>query len=420
MFVFQNLFGSIKTDKTGNVLILGAITLPMMLGAAGLGFDTIQWTLTQRQMQRAADSAAIAGAYARLQNSNVAAQSNTSLNRDGMTGLSTAPVIENAPVLGRYAGDTNAVKVILQTEEALPFSSLFMVRPPTIRAEATARALSNGDYCVISLENTSVAGISMQGNSRVDLGCGMATNSNASSAVIASGSSTINATPIAAVGGLTSSSNYANGTKLLPYSIRQNDPFINLPQPQLPTCSAQLSVKPNQTRTISGSSSGQCFRGIDIKGTVDFGPGVYYIDGGAFSAGSQAVLRGQGVTFILTSATAASNPSSIAQASVNGGATMQLTAPTSGTYAGVLFYQDRRAPNQDGNRMNGNSSSAFQGAFYFPSQGLDFTGTSGMSTECVQIAARRVSFNGNSSIANRCPPNSGASAFSGLRVFLVE
>ena len=38
----------------------------------------------------------------------------------------------------------------------------------------------------------------------------------------------------------------------------------------------------------------------------------------------------------------------------------------------------------------------------------------------VQIAARRVTFIGNSTIVNVCPPNSGAGAFSGLRVFLVE
>jgi len=105
---------------------------------------------------------------------------------------------------------------------------------------------------------------------------------------------------------------------------------------------------------------------------------------------------------------------------INGGAELNLSGPTSGTYAGVLFYQDRRASNSDGNRINGNANSSFQGAFYFPSQGLDFNGTSGMQTECVQIAARRVTFIGNSTIVNQCPPNSGAGAFSGLRVFLVE
>src|SRR3546814_4379165 len=55
--------------------------------------------------------------------------------------------------------------------------------------------------------------------------------SRASNAVYAGGSSTVAATPVAAVGGLTSSSNYATGTTLLPYSIPVQDPFAGLPTP---------------------------------------------------------------------------------------------------------------------------------------------------------------------------------------------
>jgi Flp pilus assembly protein TadG len=415
----QKLLGRLKTDASGNALLLGAVSLPMLFGAAGLGLDTVQWTLTQRQMQRAADSAAIAGAFARTQNANVASQANLSLSRDQMVGLQSAPIIENAPTSGAYAGDTNAVKVILETQQRLPFSALFMQAAPTIRVEATATALSNGEFCVLALENSATVGIRMQGSATVELGCGLATNSVASNAVVASGSSTISASPVSAVGGLAPSSNYAPGTELLPNSIRQFDPYAQLPQPEPSDCGNELRVGPNQARTVTNTSAGRCFRGMDLRGTVHFEPGVYYIDSGSFSVGSQATVTGTGVTFVLTSSTADTNPSSIATASINGGATLQLSGPTSGTYAGVLFYQDRRAPNADGNRINGNSSSFFQGAFYFPAQGLEFNGTTGMQTECIQIAARRVTFIGNSTITNQCPANSGARAFSGLRVFLV-
>ncbi len=398
---------------------MGALTLPMLIGAAGLGLDTVQWTLAKRQLQRAADSAAIAGAFTRLQNGNVQTQATGSLTRDGITSADATATIENAPTAGAYAGDTNAVRVILEQPARLNFSSLFMTTTPIIRAEATATGISNGNFCVLALEGTTNAGIRMQGNATVNLGCGMATNSQASDAVIAGGSSLITASPIAAVGGLSPSLNYGPGTELLPNSIRQRDPYSGLPEPQVGSCGGELRVQPGQVRIVNGSL-GRCFRGMSLSGTVTFDPGVYIIDGGSFNVGSQAVVRGTGVTFILTSSTAATNPSSIATVTINGGATMQLSAPTSGTYAGILFYQDRRATNIDGNRINGNSLSAFQGAFYFPSQGLEFNGTTGMRTDCVQIAARRVTFIGNSSIINQCPPNSGAGAFSGLRVFLVE
>lgn len=415
----RKFLGGIKGDEGGNALALGAITLPMVIGAAGLGLDTVQWTLTQRQLQRAADSAAIAGAYARLQNANISASANQSLTRDGLTGFTIAPVIENAPTAGAYSGDGNAVRVVLRRQQALPFSSLFMGTGPTIFADATAKAMSNGNFCVIALESTATTGITMQGNATVNLGCGMATNSQASNAVIGGGSSLITASPLAAVGGITPSNNFAPGTELLPGSIAQADPYSGLPQPNPTNCGAQLRVGSNRTDNVNNPTGTRCFRGIDIQGRAHFDPGIYVVDG-AFSVGAQATVTGTGVTFILTSSTASTNPSSIEQVTINGGATMQLSAPTTGTYAGILFYQDRRAINADGNRINGNSSSFFQGAFYFPSQGMDFNGTTGLRTECVQIAARRVTFIGNSTITNVCPPNSRAGAFSGLRVFLVE
>src|SRR5205809_7498135 len=55
----------ILKDRRGNTLAIAAACMPLVVGAAGLATDTIQWTLWRRQLQRAADSAAIAGVYDR-------------------------------------------------------------------------------------------------------------------------------------------------------------------------------------------------------------------------------------------------------------------------------------------------------------------------------------------------------------------
>jgi hypothetical protein len=162
-----------------------------------------------------------------------------------------------------------------------------------------------------------------------------------------------------------------------------------------------------------------CYRGMDIKGTVTLNEGVYVIDGNSFSVGAQASVTGSNVTIILTSNTAASNPGSVATLDINGGATVRLSAQTSGTYAGILFYQDRRASDSGTNTVNGNSNSFYQGAIYMAGQEVDFNGTAGMSTNCIQLVARRVVFSGNSAINNSCPSGSGASSFIGARVRLV-
>ena len=96
--------------------------------------------------------------------------------------VGTAIAFDQARPIGH-----TAVRVILQTSEVLPFSSFFMSSPPVIRAEATAAAVTNGEYCVISLESTTATGITMQGNASVNMGCGLVTNSKAANAVVAGG-----------------------------------------------------------------------------------------------------------------------------------------------------------------------------------------------------------------------------------------
>lgn len=403
-------------DRKGNVLVIAAASMPLLIGAAGLAVDTANWTYWRRQLQREADSAALAGAFAKAQGKDAIAAARSDLTRTNVLRLTGPANIENGPTSGPYAGSPQAVRVSIATSQRLPFSGSFLSTVPVISASATAAVVSNGEFCALALGGGTAAGIKMQGNASLNFGCGLATNSAAGSAVIAGGSSAIAATPVAAVGGLAASTNYTVGTQLLPYSLPQSDPYAALQNPAPSNCQSQLTVGPNSTQTLSAG----CYKGLNLKGTVQLQSGTYYIDGGSFSVGSTAVITGDNVTIVLTSSTAATNPSSIATLDVNGGATIQLTAQASGTYKGILFYQDRRALDSGSNTLNGNASSRLQGAFYFPSQELDFSGTSGMTTDCIQLVALRLTFLGNTNVSNNCPASGGAGAFRGVQVRLVE
>ena len=406
---------SLRLDRRGAIGVIVALLLPIIVGATGLATDTIQMTLIRREMQRQADSGALAGAFARSQSKPVAATVTGDLAKNANRTLTVAPIIENAPTVGAYAGSTNAVRVVLATDVQLPFSRLFMPQTRLLVA-ATAAIISMGDYCALALEKTDAAGINMGGNATVDLSCGMATNSTAANAVTSSGSAIVKATPIAAVGGLQPSSNYVSPTVLVPYSVPQADPFARLPIPLLSgMASLNGSVKSHEIAILSPGR----YAGMDLQGYTTLNPGVYFIDGGSLTIGAQAIVQGDGVTIILSSSKAETFSSSIATMSINGGASVKLAASTSGTYAGVLFYQDRRALDSGSNKVNGNATSRYQGAMYFPSQELHFSGTSGMTTDCIQLVGRRLVFIGNSTIRNVCPAGSGAQAFKGTRVRLV-
>ena len=421
-----SLLRKLWRNESGNAMVVCAATLPLVIGAAAIGVDTIQVSVAKRQLQRTADSAALAGAYALVQEEPVETSVNHDLAFNDDVALSAAPVIENAPTTGDYAGDIRAVRVVLAAERSVPFISFFMGSTMSVTVEATAAIVFQGKYCMVSLEEGNVTGISFSGSTSVNLGCGVVSNATSPNAVTADGSSTVIASPVAAVGGVPSSSSYASGTMLLPFSPPQSDPYSDLPTPTVPSgCNNQQykilpQTPPPAFTPVAGTTNIYCYSGFDIKGPWTIPDGaIIFVNGDELEFGAQANVTGNGVTFILTSSTAATDPSSIATISMHGNAVLDITAPTSGTYEGVLIYQDRRAPFGE-SHINGNSASRFEGGFYFPSRQLTFNGNTGMQTECLQLVARRLVFSGNSSVQNDCPSEGGAEAFDATFVRLVS
>ena len=125
--------------------MMAAAAMPLFIAAAGLATDTVQWTLWKRQIQRQADSAALAGAYAVAQGFSASASATSDINQMSLIALSQTPIIENAPTAGDYAGNGKAVRVILQTSQELPFSKILGITAPVITGEATAAVVSQGD-----------------------------------------------------------------------------------------------------------------------------------------------------------------------------------------------------------------------------------------------------------------------------------
>lgn len=415
-------------DRRGNVLLVGAAAMPILIGAAGLAVDTTQLVLWKRQLQRTADSGAIAGAYALSQGASRGAAVANDIDEhiDYDLQQNEHPVLTGVDVdTGSYAAgsistDTcatraispcfgRAVRVALTTQRTLPFLGIFTREPTIVRADAAAALVDEGEYCVVSLYNGTATGISTNGTASVNLGCGMATNSRGNAAVTAGGSSSITATPIAAVGNIDGVNNNFDGdTTLLPYSSEQSDPFASLPEPPAQTCNNNLNVNPNETTTISQG----CYRSLTIKGNVTLQPGVYYINGGDIDISSQAVVKGTGVTIVMTGPNGAAG-----DLKINGGATIDLTASESGDYKNILFFRDRRASNIE-LKINGNSSSRMRGALYFPSSDISYEGTTGMSIECVQMVGQIVTFRGNANITNSCP-SGGPKPFKNTVVRLI-
>lgn len=413
------------SDRRGNALLIFAGALPLVIGSAGLASDTIQWALWKRQLQRAADSAALAGVYDRIANNgstgNVAAAVTDDLGRHNHTNIA---LLGTYPQLSYPTGAnwTNPVRVRLALQKNLGFSSLFLASPPTIFTDATAATVATGVYCVVSLVDNSATGIRATGNGDINLGCGMITNSTSLTAAIATGSSGVDATPVAAVGDIQDSDNWG-GADLLPFTVKQDDPYEDVNPPTFAPCkgnSNRIRIS-NQNDVIdrTADTGVQCVSDIDVNGTLRLGSATYVIDGGNFSAGAQARISCTECTIILTNSD--SGTPTIGGADINGGAQINMSSPTTGTYDGILFYQDRRAPESTTivNKINGNSNSLLTGAFYFPNQQLQINGTAGLNFTCAQFVSYIIEFSGNGSINNTCTGGYGDNEIMGRHVRLV-
>jgi hypothetical protein len=167
-----------------------------------------------------------------------------------------------------------------------------------------------------------------------------------------------------------------------------NDPFAGLPEPDvtgpcltLPSGSGAYTVSP-----------GRYCGGGNLHGDVTFEPGVYVMDGGTFRANAGANLAGDGVTFFMT------NDSNV---NFNGGAFVDLAAPNSGTYSGVLFFGDKDNANNS-NKFNGTASSHLTGSLYFPSQPVEYLGNFSGENGCLRVIALTIKFTGTADFNADC------------------
>jgi len=439
-----NFLKKLWKDRRGNALAIAAASLPLIIGSAGLASDTIQWTMWKRQLQRAADSGALAGAFGKLATQTVTTgncSASTPISRDltfgdvtNRLGMTPTCTVQAPPSSGTWAADTSAVRVTVSAQRTLAFSSFFTNSAPTITATATAAVVQTGRYCMISLDNKAETGINFTGTPNVNLGCGMKTNAKGTAAIDCGGSSAITASPVAAVGYVPACSNFTSGTIYQSYSPPQSDPYASVPPPSVPNnCNQDLpfngqttSVSVNGDPTGTGASSTVCYTDFTVgSGKTFTGNDLTIIINRKNVNGSSGNLTIQGnvsctrCTFVMTSDSTGS-PFPSGNVTINSTAHITLSSPTAGTYAGLVIYQDRRSSTCGNwcNKINGDGTSSISGAIYMPSQEIQMNGGSGMTTNCLQIVGWQLQFAGTTSVNNSCP--GGPGGFPGFMVRLVE
>src|SRR5439155_6605485 len=204
----------------------------LLIGAAGLAVDGIQWVLQKRDIQAAADSAAIVGVYGLIGDQNMENAVSDSLARTG--GIPANASIQAVQSPAGHESDPFAVTVHLTVPARMTFSAMFMSRVPIIAADATASVVKNGEYCAFALGDTDESGVVLRPNSNVEMECGVATNSSAPKAAVQSDrSSSLKSTSIVALGGI-DDGGAIHDSKVRAHALTQEDPYENTEPPLVP------------------------------------------------------------------------------------------------------------------------------------------------------------------------------------------
>jgi len=120
-----------------------------------------------------------------------------------------------------------------------------------------------------------------------------------------------------------------------------------------------------------------------LVGTLTLPSGLYYLKGGTLSL-QNGTIQGTGVTIFLTGA--------VSSISINGNMVVNLSAPTTGTYDGLVIFQDRNLASPPNHTLNGGSLMNFTGSIYLPGSYVKYAG--GNATVVTALIANTIEFTG--------------------------
>jgi Flp pilus assembly protein TadG len=355
-----------------------------LLGLAALAIDVgMLWT-TRRQMQTAADAAAVAASRAMAEGTSVSTAANAVATLDGFTdGTNGVTVtVNNPPLSGTYAGNSSYVETIVQQAAPTYFLQVLGYNTVNVRARAVGGGI-NIRSCLYALDPSGAGAFSLSGSGSITSGCGIMVDSSSSSALTTTGSGSITASSVGVVG------NYSGGGSgsITPTPItgiaQGGDPLANLVAPAVGSCmQTNYHISGSSGATLS---AGVYCNGISITGssTVTFDAGTYVLLGGGLSVSGSGSLSGTGVIFYNT----CNSTYSYGSINLPGSSTVNFSAPTSGLLAGILFFQDPTVPvGSTASKITGSSSSTFDGAVYFPTTAVAYSGSSSSSGYTILVA----------------------------------
>jgi Flp pilus assembly protein TadG len=414
-------FGAFAKDECGASIVAIALSMPVLIGAMGLAAEISYWRLHHRAMQNAADSAAIAAATNNgptyvAEAQSVAAQYGFA-NGSGQITVTVAnpdtaaactancykvTVSDNVPLflsqIVGYGGSASSSTSSSGSQNG-GFSSSSQ-RSTIITANAVATTIKPYTYCVLALATSGKQGLTSHGAPNADLnGCNTMSNTGADCT-----GHNLNAN-VGDAAGTNSGCGITQNSGVAPIA----DPFSNLASSIPPdTCNNKYPQEPTKTKSPALPLSNQLFGTYgfgttkvlcgdqQLIGNTTINNTVLVIENGQLDTNGYT-LQGTGLTVIFSGS---NNPNY--EHIPTGGGTLDITAPTDGTWSGVAIYQDPSLTKNVDISAAGNSPTwDISGLVYLPHSSVTLSGAVNKSSQglrCFELVMDNLTINGTGDI----------------------
>lgn len=391
----------LRRSRQGAVAIMMGFMLVVMIGISALGVEMGFAYYKQRQMQSAADAAALGAGIAigKGYPADVALQARALTAAVGyVDGADDVTVTVNRPpATGAHAADPNAVEVLVSQPQTLSLVTLFRSGLFTIRVRAVSIQTNTGSFCVLGLDTAASGAVRIKNNGVVSsIDCGVGVNSSSNTALILNNNARIDG-PVSVVGNWSLANGAALTYETPPYP-RHNasalqDPYQTV---ALPGALGPLQFQPPCPLTICPTlQPGHYLLGLNYSGkTLNLNQGVYYIDTKLQLSNNVTVNATGGVTIVINGNYAMN---------IGNNVTFNITAPANGPTAGLAFASIRTATSTVTQKFANNVILNLNGAIYFPNQIVQFDNNATITSgACGQVIARVVELQNNANLKNQC------------------
>ena len=419
----------ILREESGQTLILTALCMTAMIGFMALALDVGTLFRARRNMQIAADAAAMAGTTEFFYNgaSAVRTKAYAAAKANGVDNTVAGNVVSVTlpPVSIGGTSCATCVQVVVSTPNPTVFMGQFLgTSIVNVAATAVGGAPSASSVCMFVMSPSADDALWIHGAGSINAsGCSVYVNSSQPDALCVTGSAGKSDLANIDVHGQQGSSGNCKGDPGVPVSQSvsvMTDPWENLPDPSL-SCNSGNTTNLT-TGTLTGTVAGPGYEGVACysagscttkKGVTTCTPAVANLTAATLGPGTYVFTTGVSITGNVVvgngSPTTGTSPSGGATIAVSGTSSLNIDtasaftiyapADPTNTYNGVALYQTPT----DTSAMQisfGSSAAVFDGMVYAPGAAVTLHDEGGGGLSATGLVVGTIYVNGKVSLTS--------------------